>query len=163
MQLASSDAAPHAVLMMAARQQPADVVSFLHIKNRPTVWGDFLMQLGLAGAAEDVAQLVADELLDVGTGGLQVLARVELVGMLVEELADGAGHGKTQVGVDVDLADGQLGCMTELLFGNTNSVGHLAAVFVDHLHILLGHRGGTVKNNGEAGQALDYLVQDIEA
>ena len=32
----------HAVLMMAARQQPADVVSFLHIKNRPTVWDDFL-------------------------------------------------------------------------------------------------------------------------
>ena len=31
----------HAVLMMAARQQPADVVSFLHIKNRPTVWDDF--------------------------------------------------------------------------------------------------------------------------
>ena len=26
------------------------------------------MQLGLAGAAEDVAQLMADELLDVGTG-----------------------------------------------------------------------------------------------
>jgi len=42
MELASSDAAPHAILMMAARQQPADVVSFLHIKNRPTVWDDFL-------------------------------------------------------------------------------------------------------------------------
>ena len=92
------------------------------------------LKLSLASAAENVAQLVADELLDVGAGGLEILARVELVGMLVEELTDGAGHGKTQVGVDVDLADGQLGCMTELLFGNTNSVGHLAAVFVDHLH-----------------------------
>ena len=121
------------------------------------------MQLGLAGAAEDVAQLVADELLDVGTGGLQVLTRVELVGMLVEELTDGAGHGKTQVGVDVDLADGQFRCMTELLFGNTNCIGHLAAVFVDHLHILLRNGGRAVQHDREAGQTLGDLFEDVEA
>ena len=51
---------------------------------------------------------MADEFLDVGTSGLEILARVELVRMLVEELTDGASHGQTQVGVDVDLADGKL-------------------------------------------------------
>ena len=45
-------------------------------------------RLGLAGAAQDVDQLVADQLLDVGAGGLQVLARIELGGVVVEELAD---------------------------------------------------------------------------
>ena len=45
-----------------------------------------MKKLRLAGAAEDVDELVADELLDVGACGLEILARVELVGMLVEEL-----------------------------------------------------------------------------
>ena len=31
------------------------------------------LKLSLASAAENVAQLVADELLDVGTGGLEIL------------------------------------------------------------------------------------------
>ena len=111
-------------------------------------------RLGLAGAAQNVHQLVANQFLDVGTGGLQVLTRIELVGMLVEELTDGAGHCKTQVGVDVDLADGQGSCLTQLLFGDTDGVGHLAAVGVDHLDVLLGNGGRTVQNDGEAGQTL---------
>ena len=52
-------------------------------------------RLGLAGAAQDIDELVADQLLDVGTGGLQVLTGIELVGMLGKELTDGAGHGQT--------------------------------------------------------------------
>ena len=51
-----------------------------------------MKKLSLAGAAEDVDELVADELLDVGAGGLQILAGIELVGVLVHELTDGAGH-----------------------------------------------------------------------
>ena len=78
--------------------------------------GDLVFQqLGLAGAAEDVAQLVTDKLLDVGTGGLQVLAGIELVGVLRHELADGAGHGQTQVGVNVDLADSHGRSLTQHL------------------------------------------------
>ena len=41
--------------------------------------------------------------------------------MLCHKLADGAGHGQTQVGVDVDLADGQLGSLTQLLLGMRRS------------------------------------------
>ena len=87
------------------------------------------------------------QLLDGGTGGLQVLAGIELVGVLRHELADGAGHGQTQVGVDVDLADGQLSGMAQLLFRHADGVGHVAAVLVDHLHILLGHGGRAVGAN----------------
>ena len=53
------------------------------------------MNLGFAGAAQNVHQLVADDLLDVGAGGLQVLTGVEVIGMLVEVLTDGAGHCQT--------------------------------------------------------------------
>ena len=106
---------------------------------------------------------MADELLDVGACGLEILARVELVGMLVEELTDGAGHGQTQVGVDVDLADGELGSLTQLILGHADGVGHLAAVLVDHLDVLLRDGGGAVQHDREAGQTLGDFLQHVEA
>ena len=84
------------------------------------------MKLCLAVAAQHVHDLVGDQLLDGGPGGLEVLAGVELVGVLVEELTDGAGHGQTQVGVDVDLTHRAPGGLTQLLLGDTHGVGHLA-------------------------------------
>ena len=69
---------------------------------------------GFAGAAEHVDQLVTDQLLDVGPGGLQVLPGVELLGMVHKELTDGASHGQAQIGVDVDLAHGALGGLAQL-------------------------------------------------
>ena len=39
------------------------------------------VKLGLAGAAQDVDQLVADNFLDVGAGGLQVLTGIEVRGI----------------------------------------------------------------------------------
>ena len=44
------------------------------------------VKLGLAVAAQHVHQLVAHQLLDVGTGGLQVLTGIKMIGMLVEVL-----------------------------------------------------------------------------
>ena len=121
------------------------------------------LKLSLASAAKNVAQLVADELLDVGAGGLEILARVKLVGMFIEEGAHGAGHGKAQVGVDVDLADGELCGLAQLILGHADSVGHLAAVLVDHLDILLRDGGGAVQHDGEAGQSLGDFLQHVEA
>ena len=118
--------------------------------------------LGLACAAQDVDQLVADQFLDVGTGGLQVLTGVKLAGIVVEELTNSTGHSQTQVGVDVDLTYGQGSSLTQLLLGNADSVGHLAAVLVDHLHVLLGNGRRTVQNDGEAGQTLGDLFQNVE-
>ena len=115
-----------------------------------------------ACATENVDELVANDLFDVCSCGLEVLTRIEMIGMLVEVLTDGAGHSKTQVGVDVDLADGQSGGLTQLLFGNTDSVGHLAAVGVDHSDVLLRNGGRAVQNDGEAGQTLGDFFQNVE-
>ena len=53
--------------------------------------------------------------------------------------------------------------LAQLLLGDADGVGHLAAVLVDHLHILLGHGGRAVEHDGEAGQALGDLLQDVKA
>ena len=106
---------------------------------------------------------MTNDLLDVGTGGLQVLTGIEVIGMLVEVLTNSAGQCQTQVGVNVDLADRQSCSLTQLLFGNTDGVGHLAAVGVDHGNIVLGNGGRTVQNDGEAGQTLGDFFQNVEA
>ena len=62
------------------------------------------------------------EFLHLVAGGTQVLAGVELAGLLVEDLAHGGGHGETAVAVDVDLADGALGGFAELFLGDTHGV-----------------------------------------
>ena len=55
----------------------------------PFAGGCFVLTiLRLAGAAQHVDELMPHQLLDIGAGGLQVLARIELVGMLVHKLAD---------------------------------------------------------------------------
>ena len=53
--------------------------------------------------------------------------------------------------------------MAQLLFGDTHGVGHLAAVLVDHLHVVLRNGRGTVQNDGEAGQTAGDLFQNVEA
>ena len=79
-----------------------------------------IIRLSLASAAKNVNQLVANQFLDVCTSGLQILTRIEVIRMLVEVLPDSTGESQTQVGVDVDLADGQLCSLTQLILGNTD-------------------------------------------
>ena len=50
-----------------------------------------------------------------------------------------------------------------LLLGRADGIGHLAAVVVDHLHILLRDGGGAVQHDGEAGQTLGDFLQNVEA
>ena len=59
--------------------------------------------------------------------------------MLGQGLTHTGGVGQAGVGVDVDLADGALGSLAELLLGDTYGVGQVATVLVDDLHILLRH------------------------
>lgn len=63
------------------------------------------MDLGLAVGAQNVDDLVGHHVLDGLTGRLQVLTGVEVIGMLVEVLADVASHSQTDIGVDIDLAN----------------------------------------------------------
>ena len=55
------------------------------------------------------------------------------------------------------------GGLAQLLLGDADGVGHLAAVFVDHLHILLRDGGRAVQHDGEAGQTLGDFLQNVEA
>ena len=114
---------------------------------------------GLTGAAEDVLELMLDEGLDVGAGGLEVLARVEVIRMLSEVLADRSGDSQTNIGVDIDLADGQLCSVTQLFLRNADCIRHLAAVSVDLVNELARNRGGTVQNDREARQTLGNFLE----
>ena len=43
------------------------------------------------------------------------------------------------------------------------SAGHVAAVLVDHLHILGDDGGGAVQHDGEARQTFGYLFKNVKA
>ena len=95
---------------------------------------------GFAVGTEHVDDLVHVELLHFVTGGAAVFAGIEFAGFLGKDLADGCGHCKTAVGVDIDLADSALAGLTKLLFGNTHCIGKFAAILVDDVNIFLRHR-----------------------
>ena len=54
-----------------------------------------------------------------------VLARVELARFLSEDTTHGSGERETGVAVNVDFANGGLGCLAQLLFRNTYCVRQL--------------------------------------
>ena len=95
--------------------------------------------LCFAVAAENINNLVLDKLSDIVSARSKILTRIEMLGMFVEVLADSRGHSKTEVGVDVDLADSHGSSLTEHIFGDTDSIGHSAAVGVDDVNIFLWH------------------------
>ena len=119
--------------------------------------------VGAAVGAEDVFDLVLDELLDVRAAICDVLARIEVLRMRHEVLADASRHCKTEVGVDVDLADRGLRCLAELILRNADSVIELAAVVVDDLDIFRDDGGSAVEDNRELRNLLLDLSEDVEA
>ena len=94
---------------------------------------------GLSVGAEDIHNLLDIHLLHLLACRLEILAGIEVAGILGEVLADGGSHGQTRVRVDVDLADSALGGLAELLLGDTYCIGKLSAVLVDDVNILLRH------------------------
>jgi len=99
---------------------------------------------------------------EVVTSVSEVLTRIVVLGVLDKVLTDSSSHGKTTIRVDVDLADSALDSLTDLVLRNTDGVLDLATELVDGLDVLLGNGGGAVENDGEAGDALLDLVEDIE-
>ena len=118
---------------------------------------------GLAVGAEDFLDLVLDEFADVVASRRDVLARIEVLGMLLEVLADARRHGEAQVGVDVDLADCRLRRFSQLILGNAYGVGEIAVVVVDDLDVLGNDGRGAVQYDGEARQTLFDFREDVEA
>ena len=105
----------------------------------------------MSGRTENIDIFAFVEFFQSSTGGAEVLAGIEFFGLVVEDLADGSGHGQTAVGVDVDFANSRLGSFTELIFTDTDGVFQFAAVFVDDLDLILRNAGRTVENDRETG------------
>ena len=95
--------------------------------------------------------------------GVRYWRGVKISRMLGQVLAHGCGHGQTQVGVDVDLADSHLGSLSEHLLRNTDGAGHIAAVLVDLGDKFLRHRRSAVQNDGETGQTTAHFLQNVKA
>jgi hypothetical protein len=92
----------------------------------------------VAGAAEDIAHLVAHQFLDARAGGAEILAGIKLLRVLEKALADGGRHGQAQVGVNVDLGATDTARNFDVLLRDAGGVfAEFAAVFVDFLDKVL--------------------------
>lgn len=78
-------------------------------------------------------------------------------------LADRRRACHAQVGIDVDLADRHFRRLAEHFFGDPDRVRHLTAVTVDHFDEILRNGGSPVQYDGEAGEALCHLFQNVKA
>ena len=121
-----------------------------------------LKDSGFVIASKNVNDLVSNHFLNSLTSRFQVLARIEVIRMLSKVLADVTCHSKTDIGVDVDLADSKLSSLSQLLFRNTYCIRHISAVLVNHLYELLRYRRRSVKNDREARQSLNALFKNVE-
>ena len=117
---------------------------------------------GVASRAKDFLVLAFIHFGELVPGLAEVLAWVEEVWVLSEHPPDGAGHDDTAIRVDVDLADGALGGLSELGLWDTDGIWHVTAVLVDHLDVVLWDGGGTVENDWEAWELLLDLVEDVK-
>jgi len=103
----------------------------------------------MPSAAEDIADLVADEFLHLGAGSNQVFARIEFLWILGHDLADAGGECEAEVGVDIDLGAAGAAGDFNVSFRNASGIlAELAAVLVNFGDEILGHAGGTVEDQG---------------
>ena len=98
---------------------------------------DDLKGSDLVNGTKHVLDLMSDHVLDGLTCGFQILTGIEMIRMLSEMLADNGCHCKTDIGVDVDLADCEFCSMAKFFFGDADGIGHVSAVLVDDLYEFL--------------------------
>src|SRR5215207_1590258 len=102
-----------------------------------------------------------DYLLHGGAGRLEVVARVELAGVLGEGLADRAGGGQPEVGVDIDLPHAVLYPLLDLMHRHAPRRPDLTAVPVDEVDELLRDARGAVHDEVGRRQPLVDLLDDV--
>ena len=86
----------------------------------------------MIGAAENVADFMADELLHFRTGGAEVFARIEFLRVFREGFADAGGHREAKVGVNVHLRAADAPGDFDVGLGHAGGVfAEFAAVFVN--------------------------------
>ena len=96
------------------------------------------------------------------TSNGKVRSGVEYGRIVAQNAADTCGESKTDIGVDVDLADCHGSCLAELFFRNTNCVGEVTAEGVDFLNVFLRNGGSAVENDRETGKSLFDFSEDVE-
>ena len=67
---------------------------------------------------------MANHLFDGSAGGLEILTGIEVRGVLIEVFADGAGHCKAEIAVDINLADCHACRFAEHILGDTDLSGN---------------------------------------
>ena len=105
---------------------------------------------------------MSNHILNSLTSRLEILTRIEVIRVLCEVLTDVTCHSKTDIGVDVDLADCEGSCLTELLFRNTNCIRHVTAILVNHLYEFLRNGRRTMENDREARELLHALFENVK-
>ena len=86
--------------------------------------------LSLVARSEHVSDLVRNHALYSVSGRPEILARIKYFRIFNEELPDLCCHRKTDVCVDVDLADSVLYSFSDHVLRHALSSGNIAAVFV---------------------------------
>ena len=108
----------------------------------------------MPGAAEHVANLVANELLHLGTAWSKVLAGIEFLWAIDERLAHACRHRQTQVRVDVHLRATDPACCLNVRLGHAGGVfAQAASIFVDLAAQVLRHAGRPVQHQRIVAQA----------
>lgn len=121
-----------------------------------------LARLGFAVAAEHIHQFVLHDLFNRFSCRSEILTRIEVRRIESKVLADCRGDCKSEVGVDVDLADCHRCRFAEHIFGNALCAGHTAAVLIDLCDEVLRNGRRAVQNNGESGQTFADFFEDVE-
>ncbi len=105
---------------------------------------------------------MSNHLLNLCASYAEICSGVEYFRLFVEHSSDACCHCETDIGVDIDLANGELSGMTEFFFRNTYCVRELSAEGVDFLNIFLRNGGCAVKNDRESGESLAYFFENVE-
>ena len=112
--------------------------------------------------AEHVDDFVLDHFLHVRSCVAEVLAGIEVIGVLHKMLTDRRRKRNSQVTVDIDFADRKLCGFSELGFGNADCVGHGAAEFVDDCNLFLRYGRSAVQDDGEARKASADFFENVD-
>ena len=86
---------------------------------------------------QDGCDLVLDHFLDRLTARLEVGPGIEIGGVTEEAFPDGAGHGKADIGVDIDLAYRHVSGFVQHIFRHALGALYAAAEFIAFLHEFL--------------------------
>ena len=128
----------------------------------PVLFIENKINLRFVLGTENVLDFMFYHLLDFVATYCKIRSGVEYFGLIFKNAANACGHCKTDIGVDVDLADSHACSLTEHIFGNTDSVGHISAAGVYLVNEIRDDGRSAVKNYREIGKSLGYLFENIE-